>query len=156
VATTATSASPAPQAMPIAVVIQTIAAVVRPRTASPRTKISPPPMKPIPATIWAATRDGSRTTLEPGTSPKPYLPTITNNAAPTPTKVCVRRPVGLWRHSRSSPISDVSPSANPSSPICFHPWLAARTAVTAAPLTFHDARSASSAGAQPTVASGRP
>ena len=81
----ARSASPAPQAVPTAAVTQTSAAVVRPRTMSPRTKMrSPPPMKPMPETTWAGTREGSRA-LFPGasTSPKRYLLTSRSSAAPT-------------------------------------------------------------------------
>ena len=64
--------SPAPAAVPTAAVTQTPAAVVSPRTESRLTKISPPPMKPMPETIWAATREGSRTTwLWSSTSEKP-------------------------------------------------------------------------------------
>lgn len=84
-------ANPAPHAILIAAISHTIAAVVRPQTASPRT-MSPPPTNPIPDTICAATRDGSKTTSEPSTSLKPYLLTIRKKAAPTPTSVCVRRP----------------------------------------------------------------
>ena len=74
--------------MPIAAVIQTIAAVVNPRTMSPRTKISPPPMKPMPETTPAATREGSRITRPSlSTSLKPYLLMMMNSAAPTPTSV---------------------------------------------------------------------
>ena len=71
---TASTGSPAPQAMPSAAVSQTEAAVVRPRTMSRRMKITPPPMNPIPDTTWAATRDGSMT-IRPfdRTSMKPYF-----------------------------------------------------------------------------------
>lgn len=62
VAAIARMGNPAPQAMPIAAVIQTVAAVVRPFTMSLRTKMTPPPMKPMPETICAAIREGSRTT----------------------------------------------------------------------------------------------
>ncbi len=58
----ASNARPAPAARPIADVTHTPAAVVSPRTASRRTKISPPPMKPMPDATCAATRDGSSTT----------------------------------------------------------------------------------------------
>ena len=58
----ARTGSEAPAAAPTAAVSQTPAAVVRPRTESRRTKIRPAPMKPIPETIWAATREGSSTT----------------------------------------------------------------------------------------------
>jgi hypothetical protein len=103
--------------MPTAAVTQTIAAVVSPRTTSPRTKMRPPPMKPMPDTTWAAMRDGSRI-VRPGTStsPKPYLLTSMKSAAPTPTSVWVRRPADFWRHSRSSPISVDRTKASPSSP----------------------------------------
>jgi hypothetical protein len=59
---------PPPQAMPTAALTHTPAAVASPRTASRRrgvaasrrTKMMPPPMKPIPETICAATREGAR------------------------------------------------------------------------------------------------
>ena len=80
--------SPAPQAMPIAAVSQTVAAVVRPRTISLRTKIRPPPMKPIPDTICAAIREGSSTTRpESRMSVKPYLDTNITSADEKPTSV---------------------------------------------------------------------
>ena len=41
--------------MPTAAVSQMEAAVVSPRTASRRTKMTPPPMNPIPDNTWAAT-----------------------------------------------------------------------------------------------------
>ena len=79
---------PAPHAMPRAAVSHTDAAVVRPRTMSRRMKITPPPMKPIPDTSWAAIRDGSSTT-RPGASVslKPYFEISMNKAAATPTSV---------------------------------------------------------------------
>ena len=63
-ATTTARASkgrPAPQAIATAVSSHAVAAVVSPVTLSPLTKMSPAPMKPIPVTIWAATREGSKT-----------------------------------------------------------------------------------------------
>ncbi len=48
-----------PAAMPMAATAQMVAAVVSPRTRSFRRKIVPAPRKPIPVTIWAATREGS-------------------------------------------------------------------------------------------------
>jgi hypothetical protein len=80
-------------------------------------------MKPMPDTTPAATREGSRIT-RPGlrTSLKPYLPMMMKSAAPRPTSACVRRPADFWRHSRSSPISEESTNARPSSPTCRHPW----------------------------------
>ncbi len=56
--------------MPIAAVIQIVAAVVRPRTMSRRMKITPAPRKPTPETTWAAIRDGSRFTSLPSTFEK--------------------------------------------------------------------------------------
>ena len=51
--------SPAPHAMPIAAVSQMVAAVVRPRIAPCRVRMMPAPRKPMPETIWEATREGS-------------------------------------------------------------------------------------------------
>ncbi len=62
---------PAPQAMPMAALSQTVAAVVRPRTVSLLTKMTPAPRKPIPETICAATRLGSTATSEPVIGAKP-------------------------------------------------------------------------------------
>ena len=71
-----------------AAVSQTIDAVVNPRTISFRTKMTPPPMNPIPVTIWAAMREGSRTTRPfSSMSVKPYLETSMINADETPTNV---------------------------------------------------------------------
>ena len=50
---------PAPHAMPIAAVSQIVAAVVRPRMAPWRVRMMPAPRKPMPETIWEATREGS-------------------------------------------------------------------------------------------------
>jgi len=108
--------------MPTAVVSQTTAAVVRPRTASRRTKISPPPMNPMPDTICAAIRDGSRVTWSPSTSKKPYFDTSIISAAAMPTSVCVRKPALFCRISRSSPIAADSTSARPRSNTCVQPW----------------------------------
>ena len=74
--------------MPRAAVNQTDAAVVRPRTTSRRMKMTPPPMKPMPETICAATRDGSSTTRPLfSTSVNPYFEISMNSAAETPTSV---------------------------------------------------------------------
>ena len=84
----ASSVREAPQAAPIAAVSQIPAAMLRPRTESRRTKIRPAPMKPMPETIWAATREGSRITVfSSSTSKKPYLLMIMNSAEPRPTGV---------------------------------------------------------------------
>jgi hypothetical protein len=88
VVTIASTVREAPAAAPTAAVSQTPAAVVSPRTESRRTKISPAPRKPIPETIWAATREGSSTTsFGNSTSKKPYLEIIMKSAEPTPTRV---------------------------------------------------------------------
>src|SRR4051794_21076399 len=108
----ASSGSPAPAAMPTAAASHTVAAVVRPRTMSRRTKISPPPMNPMPETTWAAIRDGSTLTPAWSTrSPKPYLDTSMKTAEPSPTRVWVRSPALLARTSRSTPISALRKSA---------------------------------------------
>ena len=53
----------------------------------------PPPMKPIPDTTCAATRDGSSTILPfARMSMNPYFETSINKAAETPTRVWVLRP----------------------------------------------------------------
>ena len=76
-----------------AAVNQIDAAVVNPRTTSRRMKITLPPMKPIPDTTCAATRDGSRT-IRPFArmSMNPYFETSIIRAAETPTRVWVLRP----------------------------------------------------------------
>ena len=55
----AMTSSPAPAAMPIAATDQRLAAVVSPRTCPRYWRITPAPRKPMPVTIWAATRVGS-------------------------------------------------------------------------------------------------
>ena len=98
--------------MPTPAVSQIVAAVVSPRTASRRTKINPPPMNPIPDTICAATRDGSRITRWERTSVKPYFETSMIRADATPTSACVRSPALRWRISRSRPISEERTNAS--------------------------------------------
>ncbi len=72
-------------------------------------------MNPIPETICAATREGSRATSgEPSRSSKPYFEISMNAADPTPTRVCVRRPALFAASSRSMPISVQSTSADAS------------------------------------------
>jgi hypothetical protein len=56
----------------------------------------PAPKKPMPETIWAATREGSSTTVPATiTSAKPYLLINMISAADVPTMVCVRNPALL-------------------------------------------------------------
>src|SRR5436190_1380861 len=105
--------------MPIAATTQSVAAVVRPRTARPWRMIAPAPRKPIPVTIWAAIRVGSaRTTLAPEVrnSRKPYAETIVNRADPTETSRCVRRPASRSRSSRSRPSTAPSAAASATRP----------------------------------------
>ncbi len=64
----ASNSRPAPAAMPIAADSQTAAAVVGPCTAPRRVMMIPAPKNPMPETIWAATRDGSSTTVPPVTA----------------------------------------------------------------------------------------
>ena len=52
--------APDPSAIPIAATAQSVAAVVSPRMVSPWRMIAPAPRKPMPLTIWAEMRDGSR------------------------------------------------------------------------------------------------
>ena len=59
VVTTATTHQPAPTAIPTAAVAHRLAAVVSPRTDVPYLMIAPAPRKPMPVTIWAATREVS-------------------------------------------------------------------------------------------------
>jgi hypothetical protein len=118
----ASTGSAAPDAMPTAVVSHTDAAVVSPRTASRRTKIRPPPMNPIPETICAATRDGSRTTPCPTTSENPYLDTSMISAELNPITVWVRSPALFCRTSRSRPMIADRKSATARSKICSQPW----------------------------------
>ncbi len=102
--------------MPTAQVSQMVAAVVSPRTALRRTKIRPPPMKPMPETIWAATRDGPKDTFgRPSTWVKPCCDTSIISALATPTSVWVRRPALFCCASLSQPIRLDSSSAGPSS-----------------------------------------
>lgn len=91
----ASTGDPAPQAIPTAAVAQIDAAVVRPDTLFCRTKISPAPRKPIPETICAAIRDGSKVMPSLVTVLKPYAETSVKTADPTPTRVCVRIPALL-------------------------------------------------------------
>src|SRR3984957_18898612 len=71
-----------------AAINQTVAVVVRPRTISLRTKMRPPPMKPIPDTICAAIREGPSTTRpDSRTLVKPYLETNITSADEKPTSV---------------------------------------------------------------------
>ena len=46
-------------AIPKAAAIQRVAAVVMPVTVKPLRIMAPAPMKPMPVTTWAATREGS-------------------------------------------------------------------------------------------------
>lgn len=106
---------PPPTASPIAATDQRLAAVVRPRTISPRNKIEPAPRKPIPDTTCAAIRDGSRTTWSRlRTSKKPNADTIMINVEPTQTSMCVRRPAAHDSRSRSKPITLPSAAARTS------------------------------------------
>src|ERR671936_3020522 len=79
--------------------------------------IAPAPMKPIPVTICAAIRVGSaRTTFPPfvRNSWKPYAETIVNNAEPSETSRCVRKPASRSRSSRSMPTAPPSAAASAS------------------------------------------
>jgi hypothetical protein len=89
------------------------AAVVKPCTEPRRKMMMPAPRNPMPETIWAATRDGSTSTVPAArTSLNPYLLTSSISAAAVPTMVWVRIPALLPWSSRSSPMSAVSPKAS--------------------------------------------
>ncbi len=119
VTVTASNSRPDPAAMPIAADSHTAAAVVSPCTEPRRKMMMPAPRKPMPETIWAATRDGSTTTRPScSTSEKPYLLTSRMRAAAVPTMVWVRTPALLPWISRSRPINEVRPKATKSSMIC--------------------------------------
>lgn len=62
VAAMAATYKPPPTARPTAATDHRLAAVVNPRTISPRNRIEPAPRKPMPETTCAATREGSRAT----------------------------------------------------------------------------------------------
>jgi hypothetical protein len=84
----ASNSRPAPAAMPIAADSHTAAAVVSPCTAPRRVMMIPAPKKPMPETIWAATRDGSSSIVcADRTSPNPYLLINMINADEVPTMV---------------------------------------------------------------------
>ena len=84
--------SPAPAARPIAAVAHRLAAVVRPRIEAPSLMIAPAPRKPMPDTIWAATRDGSMAAVVVGWKAK--IDSSVKIADPRATRRCVRIPAG--------------------------------------------------------------
>ncbi len=70
-------------------------------------------MNPMPETIWAAIRDGSSATFSrPSMSANPYFEITMMTAAPSPTRVWVRKPAALAPASRSSPMAVESTSAS--------------------------------------------
>ncbi len=84
-----------------------MAAVFNPDTDAPCFMMTPAPRKPIPETIWAATRVGS------ASGPwKLNAPITTNSAAPRLTSAFVRTPAVRDRHWRSSPIRAPQPTAS--------------------------------------------
>src|SRR5215211_3876280 len=100
--------------MPIAATTHSVAAVVRPRIEMPWRMIAPAPRKPIPDTICAAIRVGSKVTpsrLEKWKSRHAYAETSVNTADPTETSRCVRSPASRSRSSRSRPIAPPSAAA---------------------------------------------
>src|SRR5439155_14760459 len=86
---------------------------VRPRTVKPWRKMTPAPRKPIPVTICAAIRLGSKLTTLPlvRNSRKPYAETSVKSPEPTATSMCVRSPAAFSSSSRSSPITPPSSAA---------------------------------------------
>jgi hypothetical protein len=81
-----------------------VAAVLSPRTLRPSRKMSPAPRKPMPDTSCAATRVGL-------SSPDTSDSKITKLAAPSATRVLVRRPASRLCHCRSNPIRALRPPA---------------------------------------------
>ncbi len=63
------SQRPMPNSWPMAAVVQTEAAVVRPWTVTPSLKITPAPMKPTPVMTPCETRLGSSSTTPDGKLP---------------------------------------------------------------------------------------
>lgn len=102
--TPAYSAKPAPASIPTAAEHQSVAAVFSPRTFSPSLKMTPAQRNPIPETTCAATRVGL---VSPGTN----MENNTKLAAPSATRVFVRKPANLCRHCLSNPMTAPSPAA---------------------------------------------
>src|SRR5688500_18088032 len=79
--------------------------------------IAPAPRKPIPVTIWAAIRVGSKTIpdgVENVQSVHAYAETSVKTHAPSETSRCVRKPASWSRNSRSRPIAPPSTAASSS------------------------------------------
>jgi hypothetical protein len=101
----ASNSRPAPAAMPMAADSQR-AAVVSPCTAPRRVIMMSAPKKPMPETIWAATREGSSSAVcADKTSAKPHLLINMISADDVPTMVWVRSPALLPWIVRSRPMS---------------------------------------------------
>src|SRR6267143_2480507 len=83
--------------MPMAATNQMVAAVVTPCMLVLPLSNTPPPRKPTPVTIWAATRPESPLELV-----KAY-PTMVNAAEPSAIKAIVRIPAGFSLRCRSIP-----------------------------------------------------
>src|SRR5690625_2637776 len=107
---------PAPAAIPTAAVTQILAAVVRPTTMLRRVKITPAPRNPIPLTICAAIRDGSRRASSPSTALKPDADTNVKTAEPHPTRTWVRNPALFCLNWRSIPINEHNTNATNNRP----------------------------------------
>src|SRR5690625_4330709 len=102
---------PAPAAIPTAAVTQMLAAVVSPTTMLRRVKITPAPRNPIPLTICAAIREGSRRTSSPRTALKPNADTNVKTAEPHPTRTWVRNPALFCLNWRSIPTNEHNTNA---------------------------------------------
>ena len=112
----ASSSRSAPAAIPIAADSQTAVAVVRPCTAPRRVMMMPAPRKPMPVTIWAATRvedDGARR-QHVG---KPVLADEQDQRGRRADDGLRAQSCALAWISRSRPMSAVSPNATKSSMI---------------------------------------
>ena len=105
--TAASAYRPTPDNVPHAAEHQIVAAVFSPLTLNPSFRMRPPPIKPIPETICAATLDGS---------PLPIVmshESTVKAAAPTETRMLVRNPALRCLYCRSIPINVPITKAHP-------------------------------------------
>ena len=107
---------PPPKHRPMTVTSHNVAAVVSPRTISPRRRIAPAPMKPMPDRMPSGRRIMSRRRIDICVSvvwTTNQLASIIAAVAATETRMVVRRPAGWACPPRSSPTRKpaVKPSA---------------------------------------------
>ena len=100
----ATAYSPIPMATPMAAAIQIVAAVVMPTTLPRSLRITPPPRKPTPVTICAATRPGSA-------FPAISIEVRVKSVEASVMRMIVRTPAAFSCNSRSKPMTPPSATA---------------------------------------------